>query len=141
MSNFLYGNFKQSLLSQNPSVDLDTDTIKVALVSNAYTPNTNAGTSGDQYYSSLSGVIATATVTSKTVTGGVFDAADVTFTSVTSTATVQRLVLYKEIATAANSTWPLIAVIGSATSGLPVTPNGGDITVSWDNGSSKIFAL
>lgn len=139
MSNFLYGNFKQSLLSQNPSVDLDTDTIKVALVSNAYTPNTNAGTSGDQYYSSVSGVIATATLTSKTVTGGVFDAADVTFTSVTSTATVQRLVLYKDTGTAASS--PLIAVIGSATSGLPVTPNGGDITISWDNGASKIFAL
>ena len=140
MANFLYGNFKQSLLSQSPSVDLDTDTIKVALVSNAYTPNTNAGTSGDQYYSSVSGVIGTpATLASKTVTGGVFDAADVTFTSVTSTATVQKLVLYKDTGTASNS--PLIAVIDSATSGLPVTPNGGDITISWDNGANKIFAL
>jgi len=142
MANYLYGNFKQSLLSQNPSVDLDTDTIKVALVSNAYTPNTNAGTSGDQYYSSVTGVIGTpATLASKTVTGGVLDAADVTFTSVTSTATVHKLVIFKEIATAANSTWPLIAVIDSATSGLPVTPNGGDITISWDNGANKIFAL
>jgi len=139
MSNFLYGKFKESLLSQNPSVDLDTDTIKVALVSSAYSPVTAA--TGDQFFSSVAGVIATATLTGKSITGGVFDATDVTFTSVTSTAQVQRLVLYKEIATAANSTWPLIAVIGSATSGLPVTPNGGDITVSWDNGSSKIFAL
>ena len=137
MSNFLYGKFKESLLSQNPSVDLDTDTIKVALVSNAYSPVTAA--TGDQFFSSVAGVIATATLTGKSVTGGVFDATDVTFTSVTSTAQVQRLVIYKDTGTAASS--PLIAVIGSATSGLPVTPNGGDITISWDNGSSKIFAL
>lgn len=137
MSNFLYGKFKESLLGQNPSVDLDTDTIKVALVSSAYSPVTAA--TGDQFFSSVAGVIATATLTGKGITGGVFDATDVTFTSVTSTATVQRLVLYKDTGTAASS--PLIAVIGSATSGLPVTPNGGDITVSWDNGSSKIFAL
>ena len=140
MANALYAKFKESLLSQNPSVDLDTDTIKVALVSNAYSPVTAA--TGDQYYSSVSGVIGTpATLTGKSVTGGVFDATDVTFTSVTSTATVYKLVIFKEIATAANSTWPLIAVIDSATSGLPVTPNGGDITISWDNGANKIFAL
>lgn len=138
MANALYGKFKESLLSQSPSVDLDTDTIKVALVSSSYTPNT--ATNGDQYYSSVSGVIGTpATLASKTVTGGVFDAADVTFSAVTSTATVQKLVLYKDTGTASNS--PLIAIIDSATSGLPVTPNGGDITISWDNGASKIFAL
>jgi len=137
MSNFLYGKFKESLLSQNPSVDLDTDTIKVALVSSAYSPVTAA--TGDQFFSSVAGVIATATLTGKSITGGVFDATDVTFTSVTSTAQVQRLVLYKDTGTAASS--PLIAVIGQATSGLPVTPNGGDITISWDNGASKIFAL
>ena len=137
MANALYGKFKESLLSQSPSVDLDTDTIKVALVSSSYTPNTAT----DQYYSSVSGVIGTpATLASKTVTGGVFDAADVTFSAVTSTATVQKLVIFKETGTAA-SNWPLIAIIDSATSGLPVTPNGGDITISWDNGASKIFAL
>ena len=138
IGNALYAKFKESLLSQNPSVDLDTDTIKVALVSNAYSPVTAA--TGDQYYSSVSGVIGTpATLTGKSVTGGVFDAADLTFTSVTSTATVTQLVLYKDTGTASNS--PLIALIDSATSGLPVTPNGGDITISWDNGANKIFKL
>lgn len=136
MANALYAKFKESLLSQNPSVDLDTDTIKVALVSSTYTPNT----ASNQYYSSVSGVIGTpATLSGKSVTDGVFDASDVTFTSVTSTATVTQLVLYKDTGTASNS--PLIALIDSATSGLPVTPNGGDITVSWDNGANKIFKL
>lgn len=136
MANALYAKFKESLLSQNPSVDLDTDTIKVALVSSTYTPNT----ASNQYYSSVSGVIGTpATLSGKSVTDGVFDASDVTFTSVTSTATVTQLVLYKDTGTASNS--PLIALIDSATSGLPVTPNGGDITISWDNGTNKIFRL
>lgn len=35
---------------------------------------------------------------------------------------------------------PLIAFIDTAT-GLPVTPNGGDITVAWDSGANKIFKL
>lgn len=136
MANALYAKFKESLLSQNPSVDLDTDTIKVALVSSTYTPNT----ASNQYYSSVSGVIGTpATLADKSVTDGVFDASDVTFTSVTSTVMVTQLVLYKDTGTASNS--PLIALIDSATSGLPVTPNGGDITISWDNGANKIFKL
>ncbi len=34
----------------------------------------------------------------------------------------------------------LIAYIDTAT-GMPVTPNGGDITIAWDNGANKIFKL
>lgn len=73
----------------------------------------------------------------KSSTGGVFDAADITFTSV-SGASVEAIVLYKDTGSAGTS--PLIAYIDSGT-GLPVTPNGGDISVVWDNGSSKIFEL
>jgi len=46
--------------------------------------------------------------------------------------------IYKDTGT--ESTSYLIANINSAT-GLPVTPNGGDIIVQWDNGSNKIFKL
>jgi len=60
---------------------------------------------------------------------GVFDADSVTYTSVTGD-TADYLVLYKHNATAANAT--LIATWDSATTGLPVTPNGGDITVTWN---------
>ncbi len=34
----------------------------------------------------------------------------------------------------------LVAYIDSAT-GLPVIPNGGDITITWDSGANRIFAL
>lgn len=74
---------------------------------------------------------------SKTSTAGVADAADVTFTAVTGDPS-EALIIYKHTGT--DSTSPLIAYIDTAT-GLPVTPNGGDITVQWDNGTNKIFKL
>lgn len=96
--------------------------------------------SGDLNLSDIAGGarIATSTnLSSKTVTDGVADAADVTFTSV-SGAVSEALVIYKDTGTA--STSRLIAFIASATN-LPVTPNTGDIIVAFDNGPNKVFRL
>jgi hypothetical protein len=135
MANALYSKAKESFLSQNPSIDMDTDTINVAMVTSAYTYS-----AAHQFYSSLSGVVGTpATLASKTITSGVFDAADVTFSAVAGGSTVAALVIYKDTGNTATS--PLIAYIDTASAGLPVTTNGGDIIISWDNGSSKIFSL
>jgi hypothetical protein len=38
------------------------------------------------------------------------------------------------------SSSPLICIFDTATN-LPVTPNGGDITIQFDNGTNKIFKL
>ena len=65
------------------------------------------------------------------------DAADITHTAV-SGASVESIEVYKD--SGVESTSRLIANIDTAT-GLPVTPNGGDITVAWDNGVNKIFKL
>ena len=46
--------------------------------------------------------------------------------------------IYRDTGTEATS--PLIAYIDTAT-GLPITPNGGDIIVVWDDGANKIFRL
>lgn len=70
-------------------------------------------------------------------TAGVADAADVTFLAV-SGAVAEAIVIVKWVSSAADS--PLIAYIDTAT-GLPVTPNTGDIQVTWDNGANKIFKL
>lgn len=77
------------------------------------------------------------TLASKTTTAGVFDAADVTFPSVSGNS-VEGVLIYKDTGT--ESTSPLIAYLNSGT-GLPVTPNGGNIQVQWDSGSNKIFKL
>lgn len=134
MANALYNKGREAFMSG--SINMSSDTIKVALVDSAdYTVNLAT----HQFFSSVSGagVVATATLASKTVTDGIFDAADVTFTSVTGDPS-EALVIYKD--TGSNATSPLIAYIDTAT-GLPVTPNGGNITVTWDNGTNKIFKL
>lgn len=78
-----------------------------------------------------------ASLATKTATAGVADADDVTFTAVTGDQS-EALVLYLHTGTETTST--LIAYIDTATN-LPVTPTGGDITVSWSDGANKIFKL
>jgi hypothetical protein len=137
MASALYPLAKESFLSQNPSIDMDTDTIKVALVNLATDYTYSAA---HQFKSSVTSYSGTTdqTLGTKTVASGVFDAADSTFTSVavSGTKTVAALVVYKDTGSAATS--PLIAYIDGFTA---VTPNGGNITVTYDNGASKIFAL
>lgn len=61
---------------------------------------------------------------------GVFDSTVAyTFATVTGDS-VDYLVLYQYNATPANAT--LVVTWDSATTGIPVTPNGGDITVTWN---------
>jgi hypothetical protein len=118
------------------AINMSTDTIKAALVDGGtYTPNLAT----DQYWSSVSSAVVCtpATLGSKTTTAGVFDAADVTYTSCTGNS-AEYVVIYKDTGT--GSTSPLIAITDVAT-GIPVTPNGGNITITWDNGSNKIFKL
>lgn len=137
MASAVYPLAKQSFISQSPSIDLDTDTIKVALV-NITTDYTYSA--AHQYLSSVTTYAGTTdqTLGTITVTNGVFNAAGATFTSVaiSGTKTVGALVIYKSTGVAGTS--PLIAYIDGFTA---VTPNGGNITITWDTGSSKIFAL
>lgn len=135
MANTLYDSARQGFLEAQ--VNWLTDTMKVLLVdSGAYTPNVST----HQFLADIpvsSRIAGPVTLTSKTTTGGAADAADVTFTSV-SGASIEMIVIYKDTGTEATS--PLIAMIDTAT-GLPITPNGGDIIVTWDNGVNKIFKV
>lgn len=76
--------------------------------------------------------------TAKTFTAGIFDAADVTLVAVTGVS-CESIVIYDNTP-GTEATKDLIAFIDTAT-GLPVTPNGGDIIVQWDNGVNRIFKL
>jgi poly-gamma-glutamate capsule biosynthesis protein CapA/YwtB (metallophosphatase superfamily) len=82
--------------------------------------------------------VATAQLASKSAAAGVCDAADTIFTAV-SGASIEAVVLYKD--TGVESTSQLIAYIDTAAGGLPVTPDGTDITIAWDTGANKIFKL
>lgn len=133
MANALYPRWKQALLEFTANNDLDGQTVKVALVTAGYTYS-----SANQFYSSVSAsVIGTPqTLGTKTFTNGVFDAADVLFTAVTG-AQVVALVIYIDTGNAATS--PLVAFIDTGVTNLPVTPNGGDIAITWN--PSGIFSL
>lgn len=135
MANNLYAKGREGFLSGD--IDWDANIIKVMLIDTAdYVVNTAT----HQFLSSVPVAARVATspaLTTKTVTDGVADAADVTFPTVTGDPS-EALILFVD--TGLDTTARLIAYIDTAT-GLPVTPNGGDIIVAWDNGVNKIFKL
>ena len=132
MANKIYPKWKEVLLQASSDSAL-TGTVKVALVDlGTYTYNDVHDMLDD-----ISGVVgADQTLGTKTFVGGVFDAADTTFPSVTG-ATVEALIIY--IDTGTPSTSRLVAFLDTGITGLPVTPNGGNITAQWD--AAGIFAL
>lgn len=132
MANALYPKWKQELIQGTSGTSL-TGTLKCALVdTGTYTYN-----SAHDFYDDVSGVVGTPqTIGTKTYTNGVLDGDNVTFTAVSGN-TVEALILYLD--TGSSATSRLVAYIDSSVTGLPVTPNGGDITVSWN--ASGIFAL
>lgn len=140
MSNQLYPKAKEDFLAGN--LNLSSNTVTIALIdTDVYTFSSSHEDRADIQNTA---VISTTDLASKTITSGVFDAADATFTSVTG-ANAEALILYHNTGDAENdgtdqSTSRLIAYIDTAT-GLPILPNGGDITVRFSDGVSKIFAL
>jgi hypothetical protein len=75
------------------------------------------------------------TKTTGTVAAGVFDAADTTFTTLSGDQS-ESLILFEDSGSEATS--DLIAFWDTAT-GLPLTPNGADVTVVWN--ASGIFTF
>lgn len=141
MANALYGKYKQALLGAGLS--LSAGTVKVTLIdAGNYTVSINV----DQYMNTntipaIAKVGSPQTLGSKTVVLGVFDAADITFTAVTG-ASVEALVLWVDGGgggTSASGTTDILVAYIDTGSNLPVTPNGGDIVVTWN--ASGIFAL
>ena len=135
MANALYDLGREKFL--RGAINWASDNIKIVLVDAAdYTVNLAT----HEFLSDIAvgGRVATSgNLTGKTTTAGVADASDVTLTAVTGDPS-EALVIYKDTGSAATS--PLIAYIDTAT-GLPVTPNGGNINIVWDNGANRIFKL
>lgn len=135
MANALYGLARESFL--NGEIDWTDDTIRAVLIdTDTYTVQIDT----HQFYDDLSGVVGSESgaFANKTTTLGTADADDITFSSVSGDS-VEAIVIFQDTGTA--STDRLIAYIDTVSSGLPVTPNGGDITVTWDSGANKIFTL
>lgn len=138
MANALYPKWKEARLQGTANAALDgsgTTGLYVALVD----LGTYTYSASHEFFSSVaSAMVGTEQeLGTKTYTNGVLDAADTTFTAV-SGATAEALVIFVKNA-GANTTWRLVAFIDTGVTNLPVTPNGGNIVVSWN--ASGIFAL
>ena len=135
MANALFDKARERFLTGQ--LDWITADIKVILTdTGVYSPNF----ASHEYLNDVSAGarIATSSVLlSKTASSGAADAADMTFSAVTGPS-CEALIIYKD--TGVEATSPLIAYIDTGT-GLPITPNGGDIVVTWDNGINRIFRL
>lgn len=134
MANAIYPKYKELLLGGQSNSSLTSGTVKVSLIDTGTTPYNSA----DDFWNDVSaGEVGTGqTLSTKTVTNGTFDADNVTFSSV-SGATVEAVIFWVDTTVATTS--PLVAFIDTGVSGLPVTPNGGDINLSFD--ASGIFTL
>lgn len=131
MANALFAAYRTAVLSAPPN--LSSATIKAMFVDHADdTPSTSA----DDFINDIASAARVPAIAScptlgtktlGTVAAGVFDAADTTFSSLTGDQ-VESLILFEDSGT--ESTSDLLAYWDSAT-GLPLTPNGGDVTVTW----------
>jgi hypothetical protein len=137
MANAVYPKFKEYALNVALGGGAQkTGTLKAALVTSGYSYN-----AAHDFRDDLgSSVVGTPTaISSPTFTDGVLDGGDVTFSLVSGSA-VASIVVYLDT-TGADGTDPLVCYVDTGVTGLPVTPNGGDIKVTWSNGAAKIFAL
>lgn len=128
---------KGAELTLGASIDWVGDTIKAHLVKSAYVPNYSTHDFRDDLGANI---VSTVTLASKTITGGVFDAANLVFPAVAGGNVCNAIVLTQEVTTDADS--PLLIYIDSADiTNFPVTTSGGDVNAAWADTAYKIFSL
>lgn len=136
MASFIYNSARGFFLTSG--ISWSADTINSCMVSGSYAP---ASSSTDDNLDDVAGgnrIGTPQTLGSPTTTSGIADAADITFPSVTTGSTATAIIIWKDTGT--ESTSHLVCYIDSYT-GLPITTNGGNITVSWPSSTNRIFKL
>lgn len=134
MANAIYPKWKEAIMqaSANSSLAGNVKAVLVDLADYTYS-------AAHEFLSdvAVAGRVATsANLGTKTYTSGTFDAADASFTAVTGDVS-EAVILYVDSGSAATSR--LVAFFDTGVTGLPVTPNGGDINLNFN--ASGIFAL
>jgi hypothetical protein len=139
ISNALFTAYKATMLGNGTAVDLDADTIKAMFVDHADdTPVAATDDFIDDIASAarVPAIGSCPTLGTKTTTSGTFDAADSTFTSLSGDQ-VESLILFKD--SGVEGTSNLLVLFDTFASGMPLTPNGGNVTVTYN--ASGIFSL
>lgn len=137
----LFPYYKQVALDTGSAdhVDMNTDTIKVILLSGLTYDSTDKYLSDVLADAGVTEIARSGALTAPTVTNGTFDAADITVTAVPTGHTISDLVLYKD--TGSDATSVVIAHIDQdqGAAGLSQATNGGDIQITFD--AAGIFDL
>jgi hypothetical protein len=134
MANAIYPKWKEAVIqgSANSSLGGNVKAILVDLADYSYS-------SAHDFLDDVPGaaiVSTSANFGSKTFTDGLFDAANLTFSAVTGDQS-EAIIIYVDSGSSATSR--LVAFFDTGVSGLPVTPNGGDINLNFN--ASGIFQL
>ncbi len=147
MANFLYNRGREGFLTSitegafTGQIDWSNDTFGAALVD---TGSYIADQANHTNMTQVGGVFQETAITgntSGTATDGTAVADNTVFTAVAGPGEAGAIVIYRENSTV-DADNVLIAYIDSATTtNLPVTLNGGDVTVIWDSNSGRIFKL
>jgi hypothetical protein len=135
MPNAVYPKYKQAAISGGANTDLSAGNIKVILVDAAdYTYS-----AAHEFLTSVPAGARVATspnLAGKTVTDGVFDCDNFTWLSATGDQSEALIVI---VDTGVEATSRLVAYLDTEITGLPITPNGGDINFTVN--ASGLFAL
>lgn len=119
----LYDTYKQALL--NKEHDMNTDNIGATLIDGLDYTFSAAHSNYATQVPAAAKVKAFSPLTSPTITNGVFDSADFTWSAVTGDQS-EEIILWNDTTTPDT----LIANYDTGMTGMPVTPNGGDINVT-----------
>lgn len=121
MANALYPKFKQALL--NKEHNIDTDSIIMSLqrastytYSASHTSKTDLGTL----------VASSSALANTSITDGVFDSDDFSWSSVSAGAAIDQVIGWNDTPTTPTAD-PLVVFYDTGMTGMPVTPNGGNI--------------
>lgn len=137
MATFLYDKGRENFANGN--IDWVNDDIRLVFVDAAdYTVDSANDSTLADIASAARVATSTASLANKSNTAGVVDADDHTINSVSGDQFEAIVIIRYDSGTPDNSL--LIAYIDNY-SGLPATPNGGNITVAFPNDSNKIFKL
>jgi len=123
MANLLYDTYKEGLL--NSDHVMDTNNIRATLIDGADYTFSAAHTNYATEVGTAAKVAVSGNLTSLSIANGVFDTGDFTWSSVTGDQS-EEIILWNESLTPDT----LIANYDTGMTGMPVTPNGGDINVT-----------
>ena len=140
MANALFDSGREGFLAGTAGHDWDADEHRIGLVDD--TDVTFDLAANDFWDDLVAGLVhangESDALGSKDTSAGVADAADKTWSTVSGDAADYVVCFYE---TGNDATQALIFALDSATTGIPVTPNGGNITITFDSGANKIFKL